>query len=261
MRNICEKCQIVFEAQSFKRFCSRSCANSRNWTQADKDNKSKAAKESIKVLKSNRIKAKNNRVAREDRKCPYCGGIFTTRHKSEKKFCSSFCSHKGQSNRGGHRINSGKAKTGYIRGIYCGSTWELAYALYNLDHQIPLSRFPYTLVSEKYGKYLPDFLQDHKIIEIKGYWTKGVDRKIKVARENGYECEILYKDQLQPYFDYVKSKYNFKECMSELYDDWKPQFVFECVNCNAEFSRLRKPKTREVFCSRKCAGQYRRRSL
>jgi hypothetical protein len=42
---------------------------------------------------------------------------------------------------GGYRIGSGRSKSGYYKGIYCGSTYELCWAIHALDHNIKFSRF------------------------------------------------------------------------------------------------------------------------
>ena len=43
--------------------------------------------------------------------------------------------------RGGYRPGSGRAKTGYYKGIYCGSTYELAWVIYQIDNNKDFSRF------------------------------------------------------------------------------------------------------------------------
>jgi hypothetical protein len=161
--------------------------------------------------------------------------------------------------RGGYRAGSGRSKSGYYNGIYCGSTYELCWVIHSLDHNISFTRFPNQL--EQNGvKYYPDFLlSDGKtIIETKGYEKKeSVDIKTKVAESHGYLVKVLRKDDLKYAFDYVSTAYSTKE-FHTLYDGYKPKYNYVCNHCSSEFSRDKKLKTVEVFCSRVCTGKYRK---
>ena len=114
---------------------------------------------------------------------------------------------------GGYREGSGRSKSGYYKGLYCGSTYELCWAIYNIDHEIKFNRFPGKL--EKDGiTYYPDFLlSDGKtIIETKGYEKQeSVDKKTKIAEFFGYTVIVLRKNDLQYAFDYVSQTYNTKK--------------------------------------------------
>ena len=61
---------------------------------------------------------------------------------------------------------------GWYRGIWCDSSWELAYIVYNLNHNISVVRntdkFPY-IYNNRVKYYYPDFIVDNEYIEIKGY--------------------------------------------------------------------------------------------
>ena len=111
---------------------------------------------------------------------------------------------------GGFREGSGRSKSGYYNGIYCGSTYELCWVIYNLDHQIEFTRFPGKLVKDGVT-YYPDFLlSDGKtIVETKGYEKQeSVDKKTKIAESFGYSVKVLRKDDLQYAFEYVTQKYD-----------------------------------------------------
>lgn len=159
--------------------------------------------------------------------------------------------------RGGYRKGSGRSKSGYYNGIYCGSTYELCWVIYNIDHQIKFDRFPEKL--EKDGIiYYPDFLlSDGKtIVETKGYEKQeSVDKKTKIAESFGYIVNVLRKDDLQYAFDYVMKTYNTKR-FYELYDGYKPKYKHLCDCCKIEFQTDRKIKSETKFCSRICAGRY-----
>ena len=158
---------------------------------------------------------------------------------------------------GGYREGSGRSKSGYYNGIYCGSTYELCWVIYSIDHQIEFSRFPGKL--EKDGiTYYPDFLlSDGKtIVETKGYEKQEfVDKKTKIAESFGYTVNVLRKDDLRYAFEYVTKTYNTKK-FYELYDGYKPKYNHLCGCCQTEFQTDRKIKTETKFCSRICAGRY-----
>lgn len=126
-------------------------------------------------------------------------------------------------NGGGYRKGSGRGKHGYYKGIYCDSTYELAYLIYCLDHNIDIKRCSETFEYEYEGKkhkYTPDFIVENTIIEIKGQYVDLVDVK---AESVDKPYKILYKEDLQEVFEYVAKTYNKKYDKSgnnfyELYD-------------------------------------------
>jgi hypothetical protein len=91
---------------------------------------------------------------------------------------------------GGYERGSGRGKKGWFRGHWCDSTYELAFVVWALDHDIPFERnlelFPY----EYHGQllcWMPDFLlADGTYIEIKGYLTPQAEAKFAFfLRPNG----------------------------------------------------------------------------
>lgn len=160
---------------------------------------------------------------------------------------------------GGYREGSGRSKSGYYRGVCCGSTYELCWVIYNLEHAIKFTRFPGKLEKDNVT-YYPDFLlSDGKtIVETKGYEKQeSVDKKTKVAESFGYSVIVLRKDDLQYAFEYVTQKYGTKKYF-ELYDEYKPKYKHLCDCCKIQFDTDRKIKTETKFCSRICAGKYRK---
>ena len=103
-----------------------------------------------------------------------------------------------------------RSKKGWYKGIYCGSTYELAYVIYNLDNNIPFtrcSRYYEYEYKDAIHRYFPDFeLPDGTIIEIKGYHTELVD--IKVAAVFDAPIKVFYLRDLKPCFEYVCKTYN-----------------------------------------------------
>jgi len=234
----CPKCNT--EHTKPGTFCSRTCANSRG-------ERSKEFKECVsKKLRKNFFN------------CVIC----SLPTKGRRKTCSDKCLTKcHQANPppktpGGYRVGSGRSKSGYYKGIYCGSTYELCWVIHSLDHGVRFTRFE-SLLENDGLKYYPDFLlADGKtIIETKGFEKQeSVDRKTALAESFGYTVKVLRKDDLQYAFDYVKEKYNTTE-YQVLYDGYKPKYSYVCSCCSTEFSRDKKLKTDVVFCSRTCAGK------
>ena len=117
---------------------------------------------------------------------------------------------KGKS--GGCRPNSYRwSKKGVYAGIKYDSTWELAYIIYNIDHNIPIARnnvaFCYTNADKKSARYYPDFVVNGNIVEIKGLVDQNTSLKAAVMPV-GYR--LLSKEDLVEVFDYVEQKYATK---------------------------------------------------
>jgi hypothetical protein len=154
--------------------------------------------------------------------------------------------------RGGIRKGSGRSKSGYFRGIYCASTYELVYVLFRLDHNLFVKRFE-GFIKTLNSKYFPDFVDEFGcLIEIKGYYTPLVDIKINAALQAGYKTKVLYQQDLKVEFDWVKSNYQYKN-IYELYDGYKPKYNYVCCNCSSEFSSDSKRKNKLIYCSKRCS--------
>lgn len=153
---------------------------------------------------------------------------------------------------GGYREGSGRSKSGYYKGVYCGSTYELAYVIYRLDHGLPVKRFD-GYIDLAPGKYFPDFLEDENtIIEMKGYWTPSVDVKTQAALRAGYKVILKYREDLQREFSWVEENYNFKN-LQELYDGYRPKYQYNCCNCNKSFETDKRKRTVVYYCSKRCS--------
>jgi len=252
----CPKCGKKFNCISVhgdkNKFCSRKCANVRIWDEAKRARHSEIAKRHPNYIPA----------VFETKTCA-CGKEFKSKPIKKQKYCSLSCASKytpksPKFNAGGYREGSGRSKSGYFKGVYCGSTYELCWVIYQMDKGLPFSRFE-GLLEQDGLKYYPDFIVGEKqIVEIKGYWTEAVDRKTRMAESLGYSVKVLYKDDLKNVFKYVEDKYGTKKFQT-LYDDHRPNYVGTCLYCKKEFSsERRKPKTKEVFCSRVCCGKYRK---
>ena len=108
---------------------------------------------------------------------------------------------------GGLRKGSGRGKKGWYKGFWCDSSWELAFVIYNLEHNITFERnregFEYIFEGEKH-KYYPDFIIENEYYEIKGYRTKQLEVKISQFE---HILNVIDNLHIKPYLDYVISKY------------------------------------------------------
>lgn len=108
---------------------------------------------------------------------------------------------------GGYKPGCGRSKHGWYKDIWCDSSWELAFVIYNIEHNILFKRnttkFNYIYNGKLYN-YIPDFILDGIYIEIKGYFTEKDKAKID---QFPYKIKVLFKEDMKLYLDYVKSKY------------------------------------------------------
>lgn len=162
---------------------------------------------------------------------------------------------------GGVREGSGRSKSGYYKGIYCGSTYELCWVIHALDHGIAFKRFEGSLKKDRIT-YVPDFLlgDNTTIIELKGYeHDDRVQKKTELAESMGYTVRVLRKEDLTFAFDHVKEKYGVSALNSyTLYDNFKPKFEYTCKQCKKVFHKNHKPKPKNkgLFCSNICSGKF-----
>lgn len=220
----CAKCGKKFQLQltqhlynsgKYRKNCSRACANSKTWTEQDKLKKSIANKNSQK----HKLACLTNIKYEGIHLCPVCRKQFTTR-KKHKRFCSRKCQNEGQKlglfngtkPMGGYRKGSGIGKSGWYKGIYCDSSWQLAYVIYHIDHGLNIARNKQKrsyIWNDEQHIYIPDFITDQGIIQIKGYKSEQWNAKINQNKD----IKVLYKQQIKLYLDYVVSQYG-KEFIS-----------------------------------------------
>lgn len=207
-KHTCKACgKIMNEKFGSGEFCSRSCANKRQHSVETKE----------KIKNSLKLCYKDNR-----RYCLACGKEIGK--KSKTGFCH-VCLYSTTEGRkhvkttpGGYRKGSGRGKQGYYKGYWCDSSWELAYVIYNIDHNIKFSRnhdkFKY-IYNNKVYMYYPDFIVDNAYIEIKGYWVGKWEAKLNQFPKD-LNLIVLYKNDIKPYIDYCINKYG--KNFIDLYD-------------------------------------------
>ena len=217
---VCYKCGKKIDVKEYKvevpkkekYYCSRSCANSRMWSEDDKKKKSNSATVSDKVKKSNennKIRvynswSKNKKIERIVSKCMHCGENIEHKINKERKYhqeCWLKCS-------GGVKKGSSRGKHGWYKGYWCDSSYELAWVIYNLEKGIKFKRniegFDYIYKGETH-KYYPDFIKEDLYVEIKNYKSELTDAKLKFFPN---KIEVLYKEEMkEEILPYVIKKY------------------------------------------------------
>lgn len=107
---------------------------------------------------------------------------------------------------GGYVQGSGRGKKGWYKGFFCDSSWELAYIIYCLDHNIDIKRCTEKrqyMWEGKQKNYIPDFVVDGRIVEIKGYKSKQWLAKLSANQD----VTVLYEKDLRPMLEYVVNTY------------------------------------------------------
>lgn len=143
------------------------------------------------------------RTANNKREFPGKANDKDSEEKRKQKISNTM---KNNHKSGGYRMNSGRGKKGWYKGIFCDSSWELAFVIWNIENNKSIERCKekreYIFKGEKHI-YIPDFIVEDEVIEIKGYSSKQWEEKIK----QNPDIKVLYKDDIKPYLDYVISKY------------------------------------------------------
>lgn len=139
--------------------------------------------------------------------CKHCGGEGLDKYRRNKnrkyhRECWLKIS-------GGLKEGSSRGKSGWYKGYWCDSSYELAFVIYNIDHAIGFERnregFYYNY-EEKRRLFFPDFIMSNGVyIEIKNFHSLETDTKIS---QFPLRIEILYKEDLKKeILPYVISKY------------------------------------------------------
>lgn len=115
----------------------------------------------------------------------------------------------------GYHEKSGRGKSGRYKNIWCDSSWELAFVIWCQDNNKNIKRntekFQYIWENKK-KNYIPDFIVDGELIEIKGWSTnqwKAKELQVK-------NITVFYKDKMKPILDYVVK--NYGKNFIKLYD-------------------------------------------
>lgn len=124
---------------------------------------------------------------------------------------------KMRANGGGYRQGGGRGKKGWVRGIWCDSSWEAAFVVWHLDKGIPIKRsvvrYPYVWRGAK-RLYQPDFDVNGVTYEIKGYVTEQTEAKRALTPH----VVVLQKEHIIPFLVYAETTYG-KEFTKRIYTE------------------------------------------
>ena len=130
-------------------------------------------------------------------------------------------------------VRHNRCKWGTYKDFSCDSSWELAFVVYNLEHDILIYRnnkgFDYEL-NGQHHKYYPDFIIGNVYYEIKGCLNEFAKLKYDFAKQQ-IDLILITKKEIKPYLDYVVDKYGENFC-EVLYDENKPNYMN--WKCNEE---------------------------
>lgn len=107
---------------------------------------------------------------------------------------------------GGYVRGSGRGKKGWYKGFFCDSSWELAYVIYCLESKKDIKRNTEKreyIWEGKVKNYIPDFIVDGVVTEVKGFITEQWLAKL----EANPDVVVLYEKDLEAILSYVKEKY------------------------------------------------------
>jgi hypothetical protein len=241
----CIECNELLISNWQKKFCSLKCSSTyssktRKPHNCSKCNKPLYAKWNEHEQKcAGVVETKYRTKLKEEKLCRGCGISFSYYPGRETVYCSKSCWLKNKQrfatekmkdaqrnsgklaakrNGSGYKPGSGIGKSGRYNGIWCDSSWELAFLIYHFDHNIPIERnkvrYPY-IYNNRLFNYIPDFIVNGDIVEIKGY----IQEK-DIAKMNGCGKHIILIDKagIAPYLNYVKEKYgkNFIDLYEKL---------------------------------------------
>lgn len=213
------------------KFCEKICKNAnslRNHERLCKENPNKQVSSIIKYINdvrnglrksSNFGKTKENnediRRAIETRKRKYESGEikpgFLGKHHSEET---------KQHLRSVERKNCRKNfHCGWYKGIWCDSSWELAFLYYCLENNFEIERnherFEYNYKGKIKG-YYPDFKIKNEFYEIKGYKNEFYQSKCDQFPKDK-KLVIIDKNNIKKYLDFIIIKIG-KEFWKKLYE-------------------------------------------
>jgi hypothetical protein len=213
----CKEClnNISYEKRGCA-FCSQSCAathTNKNKGPRNKNTKNKIS-ESVKLfyhLNPDYHKTKTKPVVFrkkqiEKKNCTICNVL----HDKRGNTCSKKCFGEQQRKNALIQEKHGGGKKGRYKNIPCDSSWELAFLIYHLDNGANITRCKEKrnyIIDGKTYTYIPDFVIDDKIYEIKGYMSE----RAKIKLQYNQDIILIDKTSIFKYIKYVKEKYNVKD--------------------------------------------------
>jgi len=256
---VCSRCGKSFQIREFNvnnpkkenYYCSRSCSNFRLH---NNHTKNKIKQSLINYYKDHSLPFKNDGQPKNKKVCPICDKEFYVPNcENHRIYCSKKCYNEDKHCKyrknasGGYRRGAGRGKSGWYKEYWCDSSYELAYTIYNIEHDIIFRRntesFDYIWKNKTY-KYFPDYIVENEYVEIKGYETdKDRSKYISVNKP----IKILKTKDLKYALDYAIDKYG-KDYIRLYTNNPHNDLTNTCKVCGKAC------KKKSTYCSRKCSG-------
>jgi len=153
----CEQCgeALPLRARSTQRYCNKACANSAQWANCDRQERSESARAWRESTRADRLDAA--RASRAGRSCEECGTSLSPDSWRRKRFCSRRCvNQKGMREQSEQRRLANRRRRARLRsasGEISQRDWRRVVHIYRercaycespapltMDHVIPLSR-------------------------------------------------------------------------------------------------------------------------
>ena len=228
-KHTCERCgKLMTEKYGSGRFCSRECANTRLHSQSSKEKLSNTLRNKTYTIQEENRKAYNSNPSL----CVICGSPIEYEKRTNKTCCKQ-CADKLLSLKAAERCSKkihhanvrGRYKYGTYKGIHCDSSWELAFVMYLIDHNISFERntsesFRYVYKGKTHS-FFPDFIIDGVYYEIKNYKSELTDAKIKCFPDDRKIVVLYYEDVLK-YIRYATDTYG---------KDYYKWYDSDCPSC------------------------------
>jgi len=146
----------------------------------------------------------------------------------------------------------GNAKQGWYKNIHCDSTWELAFLVYHIEHNLNIKRcdkqFNFYWENEIH-KYIPDFITDEGIIEIKGRKsTKSLEKEKQFPN-----IKVIDQNLIKPYLEYVINKYG-EEFWKQLYENYSKDYQEQQYTdkINRKIKKQKETENRRIILENAC---------
>ena len=235
-QHTCERCgKLMTEKFGAGRFCTRACANTRHHSTETKQKQRLASSSHYDLVHRPRFDLHKEDYLLNPKYCQVCNEVLPYERRT-RKTCSDKCKRKliginsklsAERHGGNNNVNGvrGTARFGTYKGFHCDSSFELAFVIYCLEHNIAIQRnidgFDY-IFEGKSKKYYPDFIVNETYVEIKNYWSEQVQAKIDQFPKQ-LKYKILYKEDLKNCIKYCIIKYG--NDYTKLYDRTYPSWI------------------------------------
>lgn len=215
------------------KFCNKECKNDNSLRNHERLCKENPMRQQSSFKKYNTQRRGQIRTGIYEKcECTFCQRIFM--NKCAKTFHERFCFKNpnkevklvseetkkkiGEASKkrgaGGYEVGKlgGNGKRGYYKGLYCMSSWELAFVVYHLEQGCAVEQckehFEYEMDGKKH-LYTPDFKIGNVYYEIKNWHRPDTDFKIKSFPKDK-KLILIEGSQNKIYLDFVKTKYGTK---------------------------------------------------